>query len=206
MSLIQNIKENHPKLHEAIVVVLSRKIHPRPRIWTRLLVNPFFHKRGRGSKVCSRARLDVFPWRKFVLGRGALVEDFAVVNNGAGDVFIGEKSRIGIGAVVVGPIEIGARTSLGPYAHITGFNHTFEDGDRDWNEQGLTLRPTKVGEECLIGANVSVVAGVTIGNRVQVGAGSVVTHDLPDACVAVGNPAKVIKLYNKETKVWERVG
>ena len=206
MSIVQNIKENHPKLHKAIVASLSSMNHPRPRIWTRWFINPFFHKRGRSSKVCRYARMDVFPWRRFELGAGAIVEDFAVVNNGAGDVIIGEKSRIGIGAVVVGPIEIGARTSLGPYAHITGFNHNFEDGDRDWNEQGLTYRPTKIGDECLIGANTSVVAGVTIGNRVQVGAGSVVTHDLPDACVAVGNPAKVIKLYNKETKVWERVG
>lgn len=179
--------------------------HPRPRLWTRLFVNPLVHKRGRGCKVCWKARLDVFPWRKFVLGKGAIIEDFAVVNNGAGDIFIGEKSRIGIGSVVVGPVEIGARTSLGPHVHIAGFNHTFDDGDRDWNEQGLTLRPIKIGDECLIGANSCVCGGVTIGNRVQVGAGSVVTKDLPDACVAVGNPAKVIKLYNPSTKKWERV-
>ena len=205
MSVIQNIKDNHPRLHSFIVLLLSQRIHPRPRLWTRLFVNPFFHKRGCGSKICGKARMDVFPWRQFELGAGAIVEDFAVVNNGAGDVFIGEKARIGIGSVVVGPVKIGARTSLGPHVHIVGFNHTFADGDRDWNEQGLTFRPTQIGEECLIGANTSVVAGVTIGNRVQVGAGSVVTHDLPDACVAVGNPARVIKLYNKETKVWERV-
>lgn len=179
--------------------------HPRPRLWTRLLVNPLVHTRGKGSKVCGKARMDVFPWRKFVLGKGAIVEDYAVVNNGAGDVFIGEKARIGIGSVVVGPVEIGARTSLGPHVHIAGFNHTFDDGQRDWNEQGLTLRPIKIGEECLIGANSCVCGGVTIGNRVQVGAGSVVTKDLPDACVAVGNPAKVIKIYNPSSGKWERV-
>lgn len=205
MPIADNLKENHPRLKQLIVDFLSRKIHPRPRIWTRWFINPFFHKRGRGSKVCHHARLDVFPWRRFELGRGAIVEDFAVVNNGAGDVFIGEKSRIGIGSVVVGPVRIGDRTSLGPHVHIAGFNHTFEDGDRDWNEQGLTFREITIGDECLIGANTSVIGGVHIGNRVQVGAGSVVTKDLPDLCVAVGNPAKVIKLYNKETKIWERV-
>ena len=205
MSLSQKIKEKHPKLKKAIVFFLSSSIHPRPRIWTRLFINPFVHKRGKGSKVCCKARMDVFPWRRFELGAGAIVEDFAVVNNGAGDVLIGEKSRIGIGAVVVGPVEIGARTSLGPHVHIAGFNHTFEDGERDWNEQGLTFRPISIGDECLIGANTSEIGGVHIGNRVQVGAGSVVTKDLPDLCVAVGNPARIVKKYNKETKLWEKI-
>ena len=193
------------RVKELSILMLSSRIHPRPRIWTRLFVNPFFHSRGRGSLVCRKARLDVFPWRKFVLGKGAIVEDWAVINNGGGDVFIGEKTRIGIGAVVVGPVTIGARTSLGPHVHIAGFNHTFDDGNRDWNEQGLTLRPIEIGDECLIGANSCVCGGVKIGNRVQVGAGSVVAKDLPDCCVAVGNPAKVIKLFNPETGNWERV-
>ncbi len=120
-------------------------------------------------------------------------------------MIIGEKSRIGIGSVVVGPVVIGKSTSLGPHVHIAGFNHTFDDGTRDWNEQGLTLRPIEIGDECLIGANSCVCGGVKIGNRVQVGAGSVVAKDLPDCCVAVGNPAKVIKLFNPETGNWERV-
>ena len=205
MSFKESLKQNHPRLKNAIVYLLSSKIHPRPRLWTRWFVNPLVHHRGRGSKVCLKARMDVFPWRQFTLGRRAIVEDFAVVNNGAGDVFIGDGARIGIGSVVVGPATVGARTSLGPHVHVAGFNHTFDDGDRDWNEQGLTFRPIVIGEECLIGANSCVCGGVTIGNRVQVGAGSVVTKDLPDACVAVGNPARVIKLYNPETKLWERV-
>ena len=204
MADLTNLKYSHPKLKKFIVWCLSSMKHPRPRLWTRMFINPIFHKR-RGSKVCRKACLDVLPWRMFVLGQVAVVEYFAVVNNGAGDVFIGEKSRIGIGSVVVGPVEIGRSTSLGPHVHVAGFNHTFEDGDRDWNEQGLTLRPIKIGDECLIGANSCVCGGVTIGNRVQVGAGSVVTKDLPDACVAVGNPARVIKLYNPQTKKWERV-
>ena len=202
--LKETLKKN-AKIKEAVLFCLASRIHPRPRLWTRLLVNPFVHKRGRGSKVCCKSRLDVFPWRNFTLGKGAIIEDWAVVNNGAGDVVIGEKTRIGIGSVVVGPVVIGERTSLGPHVHVAGFNHTFDDGERDWNEQGLTLRPIEIGDECLIGANSCVCGGVKIGNRVQVGAGSVVTKDLPDRCVAVGNPAKVIKLYNPESGKWERV-
>lgn len=205
MADLSNLKNSHPKLKRFIVFCLSSMKHPRPRLWTRLFVNPFVHKRGKGSLVCRKARLDVFPWRKFDLGKGAVIEDFAVVNNGAGDVFIGEKARIGIGSVVVGPLVIGDRSSLGPHVHMAGFNHTFEDGERDWNEQGLTLRPITIGKECLIGANSCICGGVKIGDRVQVGAGSVVTKDLPDRCVAVGNPAKIIKLYNPQSGKWERV-
>ena len=200
-----NTDKISPKQKQLIVNILSRKIHPHPRIWTTLFINPFFHKRGKGSKVCSKARMDVFPWHKFELGSGAIIEDYAVVNNGAGDVFIGEKSRIGIGSVLVGPVKIGDRTSLGPHVHIAGFNHTFDEGDRDWNEQGLTKKEITVGKECLIGANAVVVAGVNIGDNVQIGAGSVVTKDIPSLSVAVGNPAKVIKRYNCESRQWEKV-
>ena len=61
-----------------------------------------------------------------------------------------------------------------------------------------------IGQESHIGANSVVVAGVHIGERVQVGAGSVVTKDIPSYCVAVGNPARVIKRYDHEQKKWIR--
>lgn len=54
-------------------------------------------------------------------------------------------------------------------------------------------RPT-LGNNVSLGANVTIVGNVHIGNNVTIGAGSVVVKDLPDNCVAVGNPAKVIKM------------
>ncbi|MBR5844216.1 MAG: hypothetical protein IKY75_06510 [Bacteroidaceae bacterium] len=53
-------------------------------------------------------------------------------------------------------------------------------------------RPT-IGDYVSLGANVTIIGNVHIGNNVTIGAGSVVVSDLPDNCVAVGNPAKVIK-------------
>lgn len=52
-----------------------------------------------------------------------------------------------------------------------------------------------VGDNVTLGANVVVIGGVQIGNNVMVGAGSVVVKDIPDNCIAVGNPARVIKQY-----------
>lgn len=201
--MIQRIKEN-PKFKRFVIGLLSPHKHPRPRLWVRWLVNPFVHKRGRGSVIRRRARLDVFPWRRFEVGRDALIEDFAVVNNGAGDVVIGDGARIGIGSVVIGPVTMGDRAGLGQHVFVAGFNHGYADGTRDSNEQELVRKPVVIGREAHIGANSVVVAGVSIGERCQIGAGSVVTRDIPPYSVAVGNPARIVKRYDPARGAWIR--
>ena len=56
--------------------------------------------------------------------------------------------------------------------------------------------PVRIGRNCWLGAGVVVVPGVTIGDNVVVGAGSVVTRDLPDNVIAVGNPCKILREVN----------
>ena len=66
--------------------------------------------------------------------------------------------------------------------------------DASLRDQGLEYaKPIKIGNSVWIGAGAIVLPGVTIGDRVVIGAGAVVNRDLPDDCVAVGNPARVIK-------------
>jgi len=139
------------------------------------------------------------------MGEESIIESYCTVNNGAGDMILGKKVRIGIGSVVIGPVIFGDRVGLGQHVFVSGFNHTYSDGEKDSNDQGLTVKPTRIDEDSHIGANSVVVAGVHIGKRCQIGAGSVVTKDIPDFSVAVGNPARVVKRYNPETKQWERV-
>ena len=57
----------------------------------------------------------------------------------------------------------------------------------------LYTSPVTIGEDCWIGGGAVICPGVTIGDRCIIGAGSVVTKDIPSDCVAVGNPAKVIR-------------
>lgn len=170
-----------------------------------LVREPFCSQKGRGALIRRHARLDVFPWRRFEVGRDALIEDYAVVNNGAGDVVIGDQARIGIGSMVIGPVRLGDRAGLGQHVFISGFNHGYADGTRDSNAQELVRKEVTIGRESHIGANSVVVAGVTIGERCQVGAGSVVTKDIPSYSVAVGNPARVIKRYDAARAKWIRV-
>ena len=200
--MLEKIKEN-PRLKHFVIGLISSHKNPRPRLWVKWFVNPFVHKKGKGAVIRRRrSRIDVFPWRRFEVGRDTLIEDFTVINNGAGDVIIGDGARIGIGSVVIGPVRLGDKVGLGQHVFISGFNHGYRDGMRDSNEQELERKEVVVGRESHIGANCVVVAGVHIGERVQVGAGSVVTKDIPSFCVAVGNPARVIKKYDPDKGEW----
>jgi acetyltransferase-like isoleucine patch superfamily enzyme len=71
--------------------------------------------------------------------------------------------------------------------------------------QKVTTSKISIAENVWIGANSVITAGINIGRHTVIGAGSVVTKDLPAYCVAVGNPARIVKQYNHETQVWEKV-
>jgi acetyltransferase-like isoleucine patch superfamily enzyme len=204
LSWLQRIKAN-PKLKKFIVWTISPSRRPRPRIWVRLLLNPLVHKKGSDTVIRRRySRIDVFPWKRFQVGRETTIEDFTVINNGAGDVIIGDRVRIGIGSVIIGPVQIGHGAGTGQHVFISGFNHGYADGNRNSSEQPLVIKTVIIEEESHVGANSVVLPGVRIGRRSQIGAGSVVTKDIPPFSVAVGNPARVIKRFNKVTGQWEK--
>lgn len=204
MGIVAKIKSN-PKLKAFVLWTIAPKRNPRPRLWVRCILNPIKHKKGKGAKIRRRSRIDVFPWNRFEIGKLTTIEDFCTVNNGSGDVILGDRVRVGIGSVIIGPVVMGSGSGLGQHVFVAGFNHGFSDGTKNSSQQALSIKPTVIEEEAHIGANSVVVAGVKIGKRSQVGAGSVVTKDIPPFSVAVGNPAKVIKQYKHETGSWEKV-
>ena len=206
MTLTERIKTD-PRLRRFALWLIVPKNHPRPRLWVRLFLNRFFHIRGKKSHVRCRARLDVFPYHRFELGSNSIIEDYTVINNGAGDVTIGDNSIIGIGTVIIGPVKMGNGAYTGQHVFMAGFNHGFADGNKNSRLQPVDIRGVGVvlEEDVFIGSNAVVTAGVTIGKGTQVGAGSVVAHDLPPHCIAVGNPAKVIRQFNFENNLWEKV-
>lgn len=88
-------------------------------------------------------------------------------------------------------IEIGDNTYIGPNCGFYTAIHPIEASER---VRGLECaKPIKIGEKVWIGGNVTVLPGVTIGDRAVIGAGSVVTKDIPSDVVAVGNPCRVVK-------------
>lgn len=202
MNLTQKIQSNQ-KLKDLLLSSLTSG--HRPRWWVRLFVNPFVHKRGRGSIIRRRTRLDVVPFRKFSLGDGAIIEDFSTINNGMGDVTIGSRSIVGIGNVVIGPAEIGNNVIFAQHVGILAMNHGYADINTPIRDQKCTAALIRIEDNCWIGSNAVVVSGVTIGRHSVVAAGSVVTRDIPPYSVAVGNPARIIRRYNQANGEWERV-
>jgi len=177
----------------------------RPRLWVRLFVNPFKHKRGKASIIRSSNRMDVFPFNNFELGNKSIIEQFSTINNGVGDVIIGNKTIIGIGCTIIGPVLIGDNVMLAQNIVISGLNHGYEMIDIPPSEQKTITKQIIIQDNVWIGANCVVTAGVNIGKHSIIGAGSIVTKSVPDYCVALGNPAKIIKKYNFENNLWERV-
>ena len=110
-----------------------------------------------------------------------------------GDVIIGDYCSLNAGAVTIGKVTIGAHVRVAAYAVLVGENHVFEDLDTPIWLQGMTSEGIVVGDDVWIGANVTVVDGVTIGAHAVVGAGSVVTNDVPEYAVMGGVPARLIR-------------
>jgi len=90
-------------------------------------------------------------------------------------------------------ITIGARTLLGPNCCFFSASHPVDPFLRNGIQGPEDGKPITVGEDCWFGGNVIVLPGVTIGRGVTIGAGSVVTKDIPAFHVAAGNPARIIR-------------
>lgn len=104
-------------------------------------------------------------------------------------VGIGEFAHLG-GA---GGLEIGDDCIIGPYFSCHPENHNFEDLRNVIREQGVNRKGIKVGKNCWIGAKVTILDGVIIGDNCVIAAGAVVTKSMPANAVIGGVPAKVIR-------------
>ena len=91
-----------------------------------------------------------------------------------------------------GGIEIGADTLISPGVQCLSGNHIIDDPDVPIKYQGTTYGKVTIGEDCWLGTNAVVLPGVTIGRGAVIGAGAVVTKDIPDHAIALGIPARVV--------------
>lgn len=126
---------------------------------------------------------------------------------------MGEKSRISSPLYInlANNLKIGEDVVIMPYFRCMSageiviedhariaFNVSLITNNHDpYDREVLTIKPIYIKENAWIGANSTILPGVTIGRNAIVGAGSVVTKDVPDEAVVVGNPAKIIKTLDK---------
>jgi maltose O-acetyltransferase len=110
------------------------------------------------------------------------------------NIILGEKVFFNFNCVIldVAQVAIGSRTLLGPNVQIYTATHPVNYLERS---SGLEYgKPVVIGEDVWIGGSAIICPGVKIGNRSVIGAGSVVTKDIPDDVTAVGNPCVVVKV------------
>lgn len=106
------------------------------------------------------------------------------------NVGIGSNSYLGCW----GGVKIGKNTIIGERFTVHSDKHNFDDADVLIRHQGVEKLPVEIGENCWIGSNVIVLGGVRIGKGCVIGAGTIVTKSVPDNSLAVGNPARIIKV------------
>lgn len=202
-SIVEKIKSN-PKLKQRVLFLMLHPVKTRPRLWLRAL-QFLYLKKGKRSVIYWSVRKDIVPFNDFHLGISSVIEDYSVINNAVGNIVIGDFTRIGMGNTIIGPVMIGNNVILAQNIVISALNHNFEDVSMTINQQGVVTDQITIENNVWIGANCSILAGVSIGEHVVVGAGSVVTKDIPPYCVVVGNPARVVKKYDHKEQRWIKV-
>ena len=168
--------------------------------------------------------------KKFLIGRGGIFLNPSDIKLG-NQVTIGQDARISCyrsyyeGQKLYPKLIVGNQVTLGNRCSIlcadtitiedrvliasdvviTSEDHGIEvETNKTYGSQKLSHEPVTIEEETWIGEKVIILKGVTIGKRSIIGAGSVVTKSIPPYCIAVGNPARVIKKYNFDTHSWDR--
>ena len=134
------------------------------------------------------------------IGEGCYIEPPFHSNFGGGHVHFGKNIYANFGLTMVDDthIYVGDYTMFGPNVIIATAGHPILPELREKNYQ--YNMPIRIGKNCWLGAGVIIVPGITIGDNVVIGAGSVVTKDLPSNVVAVGNPCKVLREVNERDK------
>lgn len=116
------------------------------------------------------------------------------------NISIGNDVYINFGCIILdcGEVTIGDNTLLGPNVGIYLANHAFDAQERI--NGGCFGNPVHIGSKVWIGGDVKILAGVTIGNNSIIGTGSVVTKDIPENVIAVGNPCRVLRKITEKDK------
>ena len=109
------------------------------------------------------------------------------------NISIGNNVYINFGCVILdcGPVSIGNQVLIGPNVGIYDANHALDARER--MDGALIPGTVSIGNRVWIGGNTIILPGVSIGDDAVIGAGSIVTHDIPSGVVAVGNPCRVLR-------------
>lgn len=147
------------------------------------------------ANISEGVQLTALDGGKIFIGNNVYIGRFVQINVMGGEVRI-DNDVVCINDFCIitawGKVEIGANTLIAPFCHITDRDHGFKKDDLIRNQEG-EIKPVFIGSDVWLGSGSVILKGVRINNGAVVGAGSVVTSDIPAYAVSAGNPAKIIK-------------
>ena len=133
---------------------------------------------------------------RLVLGKNTRISSFVRIKLKKGCIKIGRNCTINSFCFIdtaEKDVIIGDDVLIGPFVGIHGSNYNYEDKYKRIGEQGITSKGIRIEDDVWIGSHATILDGVIIGKGAVIGAGALVTKDIPPYSVAAGVPAKVIK-------------
>ena len=171
-----------------------------------------FKRIGKNSLICFPTKCAdtsiIYIGNNSKILHNSRIQYFANKVNKNGRLFIGDNTYImfDFSSLVAEDIIIGNDVLIASNVLITSESHSINPEDKfSYMSQDIIAKKVVIGDGVWIGEKSVILPGVSIGKKSIVGAMSVVTHSIPDYCIAVGNPAKVIKKYNFHSHCWEQV-
>ncbi len=129
------------------------------------------------------------------VGSGVFLGRGTILSCKDGDIVLGDHSNLGFHCEIYSgsSVKVGHHGLFAAFAYLVGGGHDWERADIPVLEQARSSKGITLGDDVWLGTGAKVLDGVSIGSRVVVGANAVVSENLPDAVVAAGIPAKVLR-------------
>jgi acetyltransferase-like isoleucine patch superfamily enzyme len=184
----------------------------KSKIFTKILASSF-------KKISSKSTI-IPPFRFQNLQRMTIGKEVTIHSNcwimvypgydreESSNLVIKENTSIGMGSTIsaIKKIIIEENVVMSRNVYISDHSHKFEDISIPIKDQGIDkIEEVVIGRDTWLGQNSVILPGVKIGRHCIVGANSVVNRSIPDYCVVVGAPARIIRRYNEYSGQWEKV-
>lgn len=153
-------------------------------------------KIGSKTHVYRGATIETRHGGSITIGKEGEILDGVLLLSYGGNIRIGDYCSINPYTIVYGHggVTIGNNVLIAGHTMIIPANHIFSDRNTPIGRQGCTTKGIYIEDDVWIGHACSILDGVTIGKGAVIGAGSVVTKDIPPYSIALGNPAQVVKM------------
>lgn len=178
------------------------------------LITPIFFSKSRLIRlpIDVRGKKGINFGKNLTTGKYCRLESFS--KDGNKTLFFGTNVQINdfVHINALKNVKIGDNVLIASKVFITDLEHgSYKSDEYDSvpdsivKDRDLSSHDVIIEDNVWIGEMVSILPGVTIGKNSIIGSNSVVTKSIPENCIAVGNPAKIVKKYNYDTQKWERI-